>query len=356
VAVLYPSLSPTVSTSASKDTICQGGNTTLSAFGATNYNWYHLQGGVLTPISNTYSVNVTPPSIGTNTYVATGYAPCASSVADTEIITVYVTPITNLIVTPLLDATKCLNTSLVFEADVNSTIPSNQGTPYSYAWTTLPGNIPAPGSNTDSSYIATANITTTLVVTVSGECAYSTSDTVVVKNFVDDLAISIIDSSSTCAKTKFTLNTITIGGRPVYNYSWYMIPNTDAISSSSNLAYTSPESEGTYTIAVTVNDSCGYSKTDYEVIVVLPPCNVFIPNIITPNGDGANEFFKIKNIEHHPNTTVTIFDRWGIKVYENPNYNNEWKAEGVSDGTFFYIINVPEDKTYNGFITVFRDK
>ncbi|MCZ8284497.1 MAG: gliding motility-associated C-terminal domain-containing protein, partial [Bacteroidia bacterium] len=79
-----------------------------------------------------------------------------------------------------------------------------------------------------------------------------------------------------------------------------------------------------------------------------------IPNVITPNGDIANEFFKIKNIEYHPNTNVTIFDRWGKKVYENPNYNNEWRADGVSDGTFFYVVDVPDDKQYSGFVTVFR--
>lgn len=356
VAVFYPALSPTVTSSVSKDTICQGGNTTLTAFGSINYNWYHLQNGVLTPISNSSTVNVTPPSIGTNTYVVAGYAPCPSSVADTNKIIINVTQITNLIVTPIKDAIKCLNKFYVINTAVSSTIPGNLGTPYAYVWTTLPGNSSAPGINTNSSYIANNNLTTTLVVTVSGVCAYSTSDTVVVKNFVDDLAISIIDSSSTCANSAFTLNTLTAGGHPVYNYSWYMIPNTNAISNASNLAYTSPGSEGSYTVAVVVNDSCGYSKTDYEVIVVLPPCNVIIPNIITPNGDGANEFFKIKNSEHHPNISITIFDRWGIKVYENPNYNNEWKADGVSDGTFFYIVNVPDDKTYSGFVTVFKNK
>ena len=358
VEIFYPPLTTTLTTVISDSTLCEGDNTTLTASGASTYNWYSqtVPGGSLTPISGSSSINVIPPSIGINTYVVTGNAPCAGSVPDTNTIRVYITPKATLLITSLQDVTKCLNKAFILIPEVSSITPGSQGTPYNYSWTKLPGNIPAPGNNTDSSYIETSNSTTTLVVTVNGVCANSNSDTVVVKNFVDDLAISIIDSATSCANTPFTLNTLTTGGHLVYNYSWYLIPNTNPISNSSNLAYTSPESEGTYTMAVTVNDSCGYSKTDYEVIIVLPPCNVIIPNIITPNGDGANEFFKIKNIEHHPNTSVIIFDRWGIKIYENPNYNNEWKAEGVSDGTFFYIINVPEDKTYNGFVTVFRDK
>ncbi|MBK6985150.1 MAG: gliding motility-associated C-terminal domain-containing protein [Bacteroidetes bacterium] len=59
-------------------------------------------------------------------------------------------------------------------------------------------------------------------------------------------------------------------------------------------------------------------------------------------------------MEYHPNTSVTIFDRWGLKVFESTNYNNEWKGDGVSDGTFFYVIDVPQDKKYSGFITVFK--
>lgn len=356
VEILYPSLSPTITSNITNDTICEGGNTTLSASGAFNYNWYYLQSGTLIPQSSSSLTPVFPPSIGTNTYIVTGFAPCSSSIPDTNTIIVYVTQITNLIITPLQDVTKCLNKTFVLNTEINSTIPGNPGTPYVYAWTTLPGDIPAPGNNNSSSYIANSNLTSTLVVTVSGYCANSTSETVVITNFIDDLAISITDSSTTCANTPFILNTTTSGGHSIYNYSWFVIPNTNVISTNSNLSYISPESEGTYTIAVMVNDSCGYSKTDYEVIVVLPPCNIIIPNIITPNGDNANEFFKIFNIEHHPNTSITIFDRWGIKVYENPDYHNEWKADDVSDGTYFYIINVPDDKSYNGFVTVFKTK
>ena len=111
-----------------------------------------------------------------------------------------------------------------------------------------------------------------------------------------------------------------------------------------------------YTIVLYVNDSCGYNATAFEVITVLPPCTVIIPNVITPNGDGLNDYFIIANLEHHPNTSVTIFDRWGRKSYENANYNNEWKADNSSDGTYFYVIDVPNDKKYSGFISVFHNK
>ena len=127
------------------------------------------------------------------------------------------------------------------------------------------------------------------------------------------------------------------------------------LSNSQGLSSTSPTAEGNYSVFVTATDSCGYQATDIQLINVLPPCMVEIPNVITPNGDTHNDFFKIKNIEYHPNTKVTIFDRWGRKVFESNNYNHEWKGDGVSDGTFFYVIEVPEDKKYSGYITIFRN-
>ncbi len=437
VEVFYPPLTTTVTPAFTTTTLCAGESTTLSAAGGSDYTWEYYQNGSLTQIATTYSVSVTPPS-GTNVYSVTGVAPCPGSIPDTKTITVNVTALANLVIAPLLDITKCLNKDFVFTANVNSSTPLNDGKPYSYSWTTLPGNVVAPGINTAASYTTSNNTTSTLVITVNGVCANSTSDTVVVKNLVDDLSIAITNSVITCPNKALTLNSITVGGYPAYSYYWsvnsttvsnlaslnytsaptggtysvgitvidscgyqnfdtdvvVVLPNTlnvvivdsvsvcgntpftlnaianggypdysyiwslnsDVISNNPHLSFTTPAAEGSYSVFVTASDSCGYQATDIEIINVLPPCMVIIPNIITPNGDNVNEYFKLTNLEYHPNTSVIIFDRWGKKVYENSNYNNEWKAEGVSDGTFFYIIDVPEDKKYTGFVTVFKGK
>lgn len=440
VAILYPPLTTSITTASTSTTLCEGDNTTLSANGAFNYNWSYYQSGALTPIATSSLITVTPPVVGINTYVVTGYAPCPSSIPDTKTVTVNVTPKAHLFVTPLPDVTKCLNKPFTLNPAAGSSTTGNPGTPYTYSWTTLPTNAPAPGLNTASSYTTNDNNTTTLVVTVSGPCAIPASDTVVVKNFADDLGIAItnsiltcpnrqlnlnsvttgghaaynytwtvnsvpvantpdlnytspssggtynvgvsvmdscsyqkfdtdvivvlpntlnvaiIDSIALCGNTPFTLNSTSSGGYPTYTYQWFILPDNNSLSSTSVLSYTTPQTEGEYTVKITKTDSCGYQTSDFQIITVLPPCSVEIPNVITPNGDNANDSFKIKNIEYHPNTNVVIFDRWGKKVYENSNYNNEWKADGVSDGTFFYIISVPDDKKYNGFITVFKGR
>ncbi len=436
LAIEYPPLTTTVTATPLTFTLCEGGNTSFSANGAANYNWYYNQGGALMPISTSSVINVTPPAAGTNSYVVIGTPICPSGTSDTAIVTVDVTQLANLLITPLSDVTKCLNRAYVLNTSVGS-VPTNTAATYSYSWTTYPGGAPAPGTNNTNSYTTNSNSTTTLVVSVSAACANPTFDTVVVRNYADDLGISVVNTATLCPNTPFVLNSATTGGHAAYAYYWTVGTNTISTNSSlSNnsptsggtynyditvidscgyqkssigvitvlpntlnvsildsssacggtpltlnsqayngypnysyawsmgfatlsltqaLSSTNPTSEGTYTVMVTATDSCGYQATDYQLITVLPPCSIEIPNIITPNGDNANDFFKIKNIEYHPNTSLTIFDRWGKKVYENQNYNNEWKAEGVSDGTFFYIIDVPDDKKYNGFITVFKN-
>lgn len=334
------------------DTVCIGSPVILTANGAQTYTISYIQGG--TPVQLTTNATYThvPVQAGLNIYTLTAVGACGAAPVGYTV-GVIVNPLANLTMTSLQDVTKCLNTPFTITTGVGSTTPGFPGTPYTYSWTTLPGNLPAPGVSNTSSYTANSNSTQTLVVNVSGSCATTTKDTIVVQNFNDNLSISIIDSASICATSPFSLSSSVSGGRPSYNYSWYLVPS-GVIATSSSLTYTSPDAEGVYMITVSVTDSCGYSDSDNQLINVLPPCTVEIPNIVTANGDGINDIFKIKNIEFHSNTSLTIYDRWGRKVYDNQNYNNEWKAEGVSAGTYFYVIDVPDDKKYNGFITIFN--
>ena len=354
VAILYPVTQPTITASVSSNSVCIGSSITLSATGGTFYNWQQLNSGTLTPIATGSVINTTPANSGINTYVVSGLGLC-SSATDTKTVTVDVIPKATLTINGLNDFSKCLNTDAVINSSITTSNP-NIATNYTYTWTTLPGNVPAPGTNSLSSYTVSGNSTATLVLSVDGFCANPTSNTITVGNFPNNLTVSITDSVFGCANTPFNLNTSVSGGRPNYSYSWFIIPDINSIGSSSQLSYNFPEKEGTYTISVVVNDSCGYSSSDNQPITVLPPCTLVIPNVITPNFDGKNEIFKIKNLEFFPNTTLTIFDRWGRKIYEKTNYDNSWKADGVVDGTYFYTLIVPNDKTYTGFITVLTNK
>jgi gliding motility-associated-like protein len=86
---------------------------------------------------------------------------------------------------------------------------------------------------------------------------------------------------------------------------------------------------------------------------------LIIFNGFSPNEDGVNDFFRIKNIELYPNNTLKIFNRWGNTVFETTGYRNYWDAiyknTYLPDGTYFYFLEVEINgvmKTFSGFVEV----
>ncbi|MCL2028778.1 MAG: gliding motility-associated C-terminal domain-containing protein [Bacteroidales bacterium] len=69
---------------------------------------------------------------------------------------------------------------------------------------------------------------------------------------------------------------------------------------------------------------------------------------ISPNGDGANDFLHIDDIEHFPNNTVTIINSYGEKIFSAKNYDNAnvmWDGRNrngnlVPDGIYYYVVEV----------------
>lgn len=91
---------------------------------------------------------------------------------------------------------------------------------------------------------------------------------------------------------------------------------------------------------------------------LLNPGDVVIYNGVTPDGDGMNDYFIIDNIELFPNNNVTIYNRWGRKVYETHGYNSNGNvfngtAEGkgiisqkekLPTGTYYYVVEYLYDR------------
>ena len=110
------------------------------------------------------------------------------------------------------------------------------------------------------------------------------------------------------------------------------------------------QSPGIYRLNVI--NVCG-SRAD-SIEVTFRYCGEFVfPNIITPNGDGLNDYFKIKGLEWSSGWELSIFNREGRKVYHSPDYRNNWNAPGLSDGVYFYIME-RDGERYKGNITVFH--
>ena len=117
----------------------------------------------------------------------------------------------------------------------------------------------------------------------------------------------------------------------------------------------SPTVTTTYTLSAGAG---GCADSDEVTVTVLPP--IRIPNVFTPNGDGRDDTWQIEFIEQFPDNTVTVFNRWGNKVFSAENYSraNEWRGDingqPAPVGTYYYVVVTrgPLGKSYSGAVTV----
>ena len=85
---------------------------------------------------------------------------------------------------------------------------------------------------------------------------------------------------------------------------------------------------------------------------------MFVSNVMTPNNDGKNDYFIVQGIDKYPNSTLYIFNRWGGTVYVSKNYANTWRAEGLSEGTYYYRLELKQPtggvEILKGWVMVIR--
>jgi gliding motility-associated-like protein len=175
--------------------------------------------------------------------------------------------------------------------------------------------------------------------------------------------ISVIAGNDTtlCSESGETANlfaTVTGGVEP-YAYYWLEEQDNDTTGKIGEVVYVAkptydPKNEKAfYLYHVVVLDSCKTIIASNDVKVTIK-CPIKTTNVITPNGDGYNDKFIIKHLIEYPNTKLVVLNRWGNKVFETNNYQNNWDADRLADGVYFYIIELPDGSKFQGSVTVLR--
>jgi gliding motility-associated-like protein len=104
-------------------------------------------------------------------------------------------------------------------------------------------------------------------------------------------------------------------------------------------------------------EACVSGECLAMIVFVEVKCeDIVIHNGFSPNGDGINEFFRIKGLQKFPDNKLEIFNRWGTRVFFTENYQGDWdgtwKGTHLSDGTYFYKLETGDGKTYTGFVQI----
>ncbi|WP_405413440.1 Calx-beta domain-containing protein [Maribacter sp. Asnod1-A12] len=118
---------------------------------------------------------------------------------------------------------------------------------------------------------------------------------------------------------------------------------------------------GEYKIAYSSTEGTCKYYVDFTVIVDTEcvPCNrddIEISRAVTANGDGVNDIFEIKGAENCEfSFDVVIFNRWGVKIFEAKDYQNDWGGESpdgsfgqsgrLPTGTYYYIVDATDKNT-----------
>ncbi|MCX6290748.1 MAG: gliding motility-associated C-terminal domain-containing protein [Bacteroidetes bacterium] len=144
----------------------------------------------------------------------------------------------------------------------------------------------------------------------------------------------------------------TAGNGTIVSWLWNFGDGSNSTSNMQNPshAYTSINS---YNVTLTVTQTDGCTDT-YTLTYTGEPNEVIAPNIFTPNGDSLNQTFKFTNLEFFPNSKLVVLNRWGKKVFENNNYQNDWDGGDLSDGVYYYVLTIPNKDAIKGTVTIKR--
>lgn len=134
----------------------------------------------------------------------------------------------------------------------------------------------------------------------------------------------------------------------------YLFDFGDGYQPSSTL---SPATYGR-TYKVKVKDELGCES---DTTIKTPVYELEFPVSFTPNGDGENDVWEIKNIDKYPGATVKIFDRFGkklcdMKAAEMDAWDGTYNGRDLPSTDYWYEIQIDEiDKTYIGHFTLIRN-
>ncbi len=137
-------------------------------------------------------------------------------------------------------------------------------------------------------------------------------------------------------------------------YSWSpptYLSATDIL----NPVVLNPLEDMVYSLKVTGIGGC--ERTDKVKIFALKLLD--LPNTFTPNGDGVNDLWEIKNLSLYNDCVVEIYTPQGLVVYRSVNYSKPWdgkyNGKPLPSGTYYYVINTnSERKSIAGYVTILK--
>lgn len=179
-------------------------------------------------------------------------------------------------------------------------------------------------------------------------------------------AVSVLKNNVSCSDKRdgnISVALTNVNSNHVVNYIW----SPSSVCPAGNCSNVDSLLPGNYSVIVIITNTLT-SKTDtlnpapITINDLNGPCSVKIYSGITPNGDGENDVWVIDNITEFPNNHVSIFNRWGNKVFETDGYDNASKAWPKKDeiqslvaSTYFYVLTLGNGTELKGWVEIIKN-
>jgi gliding motility-associated-like protein len=290
VTVIQDTTPPPISLTAPALAICKGESIILTVSGALTYTWTGLPGN-----GNTQTVSPT----STTSYTVSGVG--ANGCTAETTITITVVP---AIISSLSDIQICEGNEGLLD--------TGAGPNYTYSWNT---------GETSQTISPTQEGTYTVTIN-NGVCSKEFSATVSYSKVPEILEI-IYENDALTIKAKNNETS------PLE----YSIDN-GIVWQSSNI-FNNVHRNTEYTIRVrNVRTLCDTTVIYYTF---------FIPNTITPNGDGHNDVINFSGIKKFKNFSAVIFDRYGKQIFkaneQNPIWDGKYLGRAIPSATYWCIVS-----------------
>ncbi len=229
-----------------------------------------------------------------------------------------------------------------------SVVVSGSTPPYTYQWQNNSSINPSASGYCSGNYV--------LMVTDSNLCTSSSDFFIPHAEIVSSLAVASPNVGIAPADIQFWYN-----GMGANIFYWDFGDGQNSTLMNPVHQYADP---GIYTVSLIVNNGAPNFCTDSTTIQVeiLPPSEVTIPNVFTPNGDGYNDTFSAVSIGIE-SESIKIFNRWGREVFYSNQVSAAWDGRDghgnmLSDGIFYYVYIAKgfdkKEYNYHGSVSLLR--
>ncbi|MCX2573376.1 T9SS type B sorting domain-containing protein [Pedobacter sandarakinus] len=271
-------------------------------------------------------------------------------------------PVTEVptIVIKTAEGSTCSGSKVRFDAMV-----SNAGDSPTFSWKV--NNVVQPGSDAfyETERLQNGDLISCTVISNAQYCqASTTASSNEIKVEINPILTPavVISTGQTKIYSTSTVEFIAsaVNGGTTPSYQWYI--NGVRSGENSNVFKTSNLKQGdeiycqlTSTQACLTTNMVTSNVIIADVIVVI---TVKPPSSFTPNGDGINDFWEIDDLKSFPGCNVSVFNRYGLKVFQSVGYQVAWGGayNGVHcpPGVYYYTIRLDQAQIISGSITIIK--